>query len=285
MIRRLTATVLVAGLAALLAGCLLLPGRFQSDLSLKKDGTFAYRYTGEIYVLALSKFAGEMDKSKEEPFAAKCTKDDSFDERPCTAEETAEQKKTWDDEQKEKREKAAKERESMKAMLGGIDPSDPKAGELYAAKLLKQAGWKSVVSKGEGRFEVDFQIEGRLDHDFTFPVVEKMPMLMPFVQVIRRADGSVRVDAPAFSAGQSAMPLAALGGMAGGLMSAGESGGKGTTPPGFPTLDGHLTLHTDGTILANNTDEGPKAEAGGQRLDWTVNAQTTGGPPTALVKF
>ena len=110
-------------------------------------------------------------------------------------------------------------------------------------------------------------------------------MLVAFVSVIRRNDGTVRIDAPAFSSGQSAGPLAGMAGMAGALGGAeAAKADKTATPPGFPKLDGHLTVHTDGTILANNTDEGPKSEAGVQRLEWTVNPQTTA-PPTALIRF
>lgn len=38
-------------LAVLLAGCLLTPGKFQSDLVLHKDGRFAFTYVGEVTVV------------------------------------------------------------------------------------------------------------------------------------------------------------------------------------------------------------------------------------------
>lgn len=43
----------------LLAGCLLLPGKFTSGIDLRKDGSFSFTYKGEIHVLALSKLAAE----------------------------------------------------------------------------------------------------------------------------------------------------------------------------------------------------------------------------------
>ncbi|WP_295635923.1 hypothetical protein [Novosphingobium sp.] len=279
--------VVTAAMAILLTGCLLLPGKFTSDLTLKKDGSFGFTYKGEIFVLALSRMAAGMnDQAANKPFETKDCKDDATDTvRPCKPDEIAQQKQEWQDERDAVKAKATKDAETAKAMLGGIDPTDPKASEQFAQNLARQAGWKSVVSKGDGRFEVEYAIAGRLDHDFTFPTVERMPFLVPFVSVIRRNDGTVRIDAPAFSSGQSAGPLAGMAGMAGALGGADTSkADKTATPPGFPRLDGHFTVHTDGTILANNTDEGPKAEAGMQRLEWLVNPQTTA-PPTALIRF
>jgi len=37
-----------------LAGCMVLPGRFVSDLAVRKDGTFSFRYKGEIVLGALA---------------------------------------------------------------------------------------------------------------------------------------------------------------------------------------------------------------------------------------
>ena len=284
-----------AAMAILLTGCLLLPGRFTSDLTLKKDGSFGFTYKGEIFVLALSRMAAGMnDAAANKPFEPKeCKEDDSDAARPCKPDEIAQQKQEWQAERDAAKAKAAKDAESAKMMLGGIDPTDPKAGEQFAEHLARQAGWKSVVSKGDGRFEVDYAIAGRLDHDFTFPTVERMPMLVSFVSVNRRNDGTVRIDAPAFSSGQSAGPLAGFAGMAGALGGAdkpdaadgaAKPGQNQATPAGFPVLDGHFALHTNGTILANNTDEGPKTQAGVQTLEWTVNPRTTA-PPTALIRL
>lgn len=274
----------VAVACTLLAGCLLLPGRFSSELSLNRDGTFAFRYKGEIFVLALSKMMADQAKDKPFKLLPKCT-DSGEAGTTCSDEDEAAQRKAWQEERDAARAKARKDAETAKAMLGGIDPADPKASERFAAQLARQAGWRSVVPKGDGRFEVDYAIAGRLDHDFTFPTVEKMPMLVPFVTVIRRADGSVRMDAPAYSAGQSAGPLAGFAGMASAMGGdRNTSVDKAAGPPGFPTLDGQFSVRTNGTILANNTDEGPKPDPTGQRLDWAVNPQTTSAP-TALIKF
>ncbi len=273
----------VAGLL-LLAGCMLLPGKFTSDLALRKDGTFSFAYKGEIYLLALSKMAAEQ-RSKDGENAAfepsSCHNDESGDERECSKDEIAEQKKAWEDSIAADKASAAEKKKSdeamAKAMLGGIDPSDPRAAQEFAERLRRQRGWKSVIDKGDGKFEVDVAITGRLDHDFSFPTVEKLPMITPFVTLIRRADGTVRIEAPAFAPGASQSPLM---GMA--AASAGKDGKAG--PDGMPTLDGVLTLVTDGAILANNTEEGPSPVSAGKKLTWMVNARTASAP-TALVRI
>ncbi len=269
----------------MLTGCMLMPGRFTSDIALRKDGTFSFAYKGEIYLLALSKMAADRRKQDEAGDAAfepaTCYNDETGDERECSRDEIAKQKKAWEDDLaagKAAAEEKKKSDEAMaKAMLGGIDPSDPRAAQEFADRLRRQTGWKSVIDKGDGRFEVEYAITGRLDHDFTFPTIEKFPMVTPFVTLIRRADGSVRVEAPAFSTNAAASPLM-------GMAAAASDGKDGkSTAEGIPTLDGVLTLVTDGAILANNTDEGPMAVPGGSKLEWKVNARTVAAP-TALIR-
>ncbi len=49
-------------------------------------------------------------------------------------------------------------------------------------------------------------------------------------------------------------------------------------PPKLPVLDGTFAVSTDGTVLANNTEEGPQAGASGSILNWTVNDRTENAP-------
>ena len=78
-----------------------------------------------------------------------------------------------------------------------------------------------------------------------------------------------------------------LGAMMGG-MAALKTLGSGSTmeqaSESFPKLDGTFTIVTDGKILANNTDEGPRESAGKSQLEWKVDQRTTDSP-TALVKL
>lgn len=278
MTKRIASAAMVAALALALSACLLLPGKFTSALDLRKDGRFTYTYTGEIRMLALSKLAQAGEKKA---FAPEPCTNDELKERPCTAAELAEQRRNWNESQRAAADKHKKDAEGMKAMLGGIDPSSPQAAEELAARLRRQVGWKSVVYKGDGLYLVDFALSGRLDHDFTFPTIERFPMANAFVQLSRRADGSVRIDAPGFGPASGTNPFAAMMGM-GGTDGMTEGGDKEATPPA--PAEGTFILTTDGAILANNTDEGPQPDPAGQKLAWTVNLRSPGAP-TALVRL
>ena len=302
--RPIAVILTAAAVLLVLAGCMVLPGKFVSDLALRRDGTFTFHYKGEIVLAALAPGAksgmggpemgeADMPPAKFEP--EPCTDPATDETHDCTAAELADQRAKWNDAQREQKEAKAQEKEQgrkmAQSMMGGIDPEDPKAADAFAAQLLRQQGWTSVVSKGQGKFLVDYTASGQLDHDFTFPTIERMPMVIPFVSVIRRADGSVRVDAPAFSTSAANPMMGGLGGMAGargGMTGASKAGGKGAAKPnaGPPVADGTFTVRTDGQILANNTDEGPKAEpaSGTSRLDWKVDARTSAAP-TALIKL
>lgn len=296
--RRIAATAAVAAMSLLLAACLVSPGKFESSLDIRKDGRFAYTYTGEIYMMGLSRLAemGRKSKGADKFEPQPCYKDEGdFEERPCTKEELANQKTDWDGMQEQAVKKDKEDAEFAKAMLGGIDPSSPKAAEELAARLRRQAGWKSVVYKGDGLFVVDFAIAGRLDHDFAFPTIEKMPMANTFVALNRRADGSIRIDAPGFGPANNGggmsnfAQLAAMGAAMDKAKEDGKDGGKdgakdddGT--PKIPVPEGRFVLTTDAQILANNTDEGPQAGTAGQRLEWIINPRNPNAP-TALVKL
>ena len=286
--RPIAVAMTAAAVLLVLAGCMVLPGKFVSDLALRRDGTFTFHYKGEIVLAALapgakSGMGGDVDMPPATFESEPCTDPATDETHDCSAAEIAQQRAKWNDAQREQKQAKAQEKEQgrkmAQSMMGGIDPEDPKAAEAFAAQLSRQQGWTSVVSKGQGKFLVDYTATGRLDHDFTFPTIERMPMVIPFVSVIRRTDGSVRVDAPAFST-SAANPM--IPGLAG--MGSSKSAGKGSSGP--PVADGTFTLRTDGQILANNTDEGPQAEpaTGGSRLDWKVDARTSAAP-TALIKL
>ena len=279
--RGLRATIMVAALV-LLGGCFLWPGKFTSSLELKRGGTFNYTYDGEIHLMALSKLAQMGDKSSSEEFVADDCYDDDLETRECTEEEVAEQREAWDASAGERAERKAKEAEAARAMLGGIDPADPAAAEELAAKLRRQRGWNRVEHKGDGLFEVSFAINGRIDHDFMFPTMEGFPMVNQFVAVTRRADGTVRVDAPGFAPQSGGNPFQGMMAGMGGLALPDSEGN--TKGPALPKIDGTFTVITDGEILANNTDEGPAAVANGRSLVWTINARTKAAP-TALIRI
>ena len=67
--RRTCAVLTALGLALVLAGCMFAPGKFVSELDLRKDGGFTFHYQGELYVLGLSDFA---NKQASASFTASC---------------------------------------------------------------------------------------------------------------------------------------------------------------------------------------------------------------------
>lgn len=266
-VRRTLAGLAVAALSLLVAACIFAPGKFASQLDVRKDRSFSFHYAGEILMVPL------MKNEKEETFTPEPCHDDNYDEHPCTDAEIAEQKKIWQ-EQKEIKKKT--DAQTAQVMMGGIDPNNPEAGKELADKLRRQAGWNKVEYLGDGKFDVDFSISGKLDRDFTFPTMEGFPITNAFVQVSPRQDGTIRIDAPAFgppSGGQA---------MAGMMSSIADDKDADKGPSAL--ADGIFSIVTDAQILANNTDEGPKAGTGGQSLSWKVNPRTKA-EPTALLKM
>jgi len=265
--RRLLAGLGVTALALLAAACIFAPGKFTSTLDLRKNRTFTFRYAGEIVMVPLQ-------ASKPKVFAPEACHDEDYNEHPCTEEELTQQKTDWEKSNEETKKSDA---QAAQMLLGGLDPSDPKAGEQVAEKLRRQVGWSKAVYMGDGKFDVDFAVTGRLDHDFAFPTIEGFAMSNRFVQLSLRRDGSVRVDAPSFG------PQGGATGM-GAMMSGLANEKEGDAMPGTTEADGTFTVTTDGEILANNTDEGPQAAANGKALVWKIDPRTPAAP-TALVKL
>ena len=278
--RRAAAVALTAALSLLLTACFVTPGKFDAALDLRKSGAFSYSYRGEIFVLGLSDLMDMASKADAAYVPSPCYSDEEPEkERTCTKEEQEAAKANWESDQQAGAEKRKQDNESMKVMLGGLDPADPKAAEELAARLRRQAGFKTVVYKGNGLYEVDFALTGQLTHDFAFPTIEKMQQITPFFVLNRRADGSVRLDSPALQAqeGMGGMPFGNVAQMAAAERSK-ASPEEAKKIPEFPQVDGRFVLTTDGEILANNTDEGAKADPTGKRLEWKITPRDKVGP-------
>lgn len=291
---RMCAASLVAGLSLLLTGCFISPGKFTSELVISEDESFTFTYEGEIFFLGMSRLA-QLGAGTEEFVATECFDEETFEARNCTEEELAQQRAEWDAGAEERAAKAKKDAEQLAAITGGIDPKDPQAAEELRQLLLRHHGWSRVESKGDGLFDVTYSVSGKLSHDFMFPVIEKMPVTNPFVQVILREGKTVRVNAPGFAVQDGGNPMSGMmGGMAGlgALMQMGEEGEAAESEvgpdagriPGIPPLQGTFTITTRGNmnIRANNTDEGPTATTTGQSLSWKITPNTTAAP-TALI--
>jgi hypothetical protein len=192
--------------------------------------------------------------------------------RPCTAAETASQKAEFEKRQAERSLQNRKKNEEMAKMFGlpGLDDDSNRA---FAAKLMKYAGWRSVTYRGHGVFDVDYHFAGSARQDFLFPALPDNDLIVPFVAIRRRADGSVLVTAPAFTggAGPLASRMAAMGGDA-------AKGGP------VSHAEGRFTIVTDGEILTNNSEDGPAPHPIGRQVHWDVVAASSK-IPEALIRL
>jgi hypothetical protein len=255
--------MLVAAAAPLLlTGCLWGPGKFASDLTLRKDGSFALNYRGEIVIQM------PPDDDAPKPWSADlahCTDGDK--DRACTKAEIVSQKAEYDQRAAAKR----KENEDMAKALGvpGLDDASNRA---FAAKLTKYAGWRSVTYRGKGVFDVDYRFEGHATQDFIFPALPDNDLIIPFIAIRRRSDGSVLVTAPAMTGGSG--PIAARAGAA----AASKMGSGGPQS----RAEGRFTVLTDGEILTNNSEDGAAPAPLGRQVHWDVGPGSTKIPETLI---
>jgi hypothetical protein len=239
----------------LLTGCLWGPGHFNSGLTLRKDGSFVLDYRGEIVL----QVPPDEDTSPWTDAKAKCI--DAGKAHPCTKAEIADQRTAYD--------KKRADAEQMAKMFG-LPGLDDESNRAFAAKLSEYAGWRSVTYRGRGVFDVDYHFEGRATQDFLFPALPDNNLIIPFVALRRRADGSVLVTAPAFTGGTGPMSAAAAG--------AGDMKGQGPVS----RAQGRFTIVTDGEILTNNSEDGAAPHAIGRQLHWDVSPATNKIPETLI---
>ena len=271
----------------LLSGCLWGPGKFTSNLALNKAGTFVLDYKGEI-VLQMPDDKGVppdpwsdkmlrcyKDGRVETSTIIDSSSDDEADEdlRTCTAAELAKARSDYAKEATDRAEKKRQENEQM-AKLFGLPGSDDASSRRFAANLMKYQGWRSVAYKGKGVFDVDYHVEGRLTQDYAFPLMPDTDLIIPFITLRRRTDGTVMVTAPALTGGSG--PFSARAKMMG-------LPDKGSDGP-VSRAEGRFTITTDGEILTNNSEDGPSAAPGGRQVHWDVGAGSTK-IPEMLVKL
>ena len=274
-----TKRLLLLAAPLLLTGCLWGPGKFASELTLRKDGSFVLDYRGEI-VLQLPPDArpepwkDEMARCYVDAEAIKKPKksivvtepEQGPKQRPCTKAEIAAQKTIHAERAVAKR----KETEEM-AKAFGLPGLDDESSRAFAAKLMKYEGWRSVRYRGDGVFDVDYHSEGRATQDFLFPALPDNDVVLPFIAIRRRADGSVLVTAPAMTGG--AGPIAAR---------AGAAAASATKGGPVSRAQGRLTVVTDGEILTNNSEDGAAPHAMGRAVRWDVGPTSTRVPETLI---
>jgi hypothetical protein len=260
--------MLVAAVAPLLlTGCLWGPGKFASDLTLKRDGSFALNYRGEIVIQM------PPDDDNSSPWSddmASCSASDGKEMHgmACSKQQIASQRSDYEKRMADKRQ----ENEQMAKALGlpGLDDASNRA---FAAKLTKYAGWRSVTYRGKGVFDVDYHMEGRATQDFIFPVLPDNDLIIPFIAIRRRSDGSVLVTAPAMTGGSG--PIAARAGAAA-VSKMGSGGGPQSR------AEGRFTVMTDGEILTNNSEDGAAPAPIGRQVHWDVGPGSTKIPETLI---
>jgi hypothetical protein len=227
------AVALVAPL--ILWGCVLTPGKFVSSLTVNADRSFAFAYKGEVIAIDPSsamKTAGSSDSKESDTDAPKA---DAPQSDPAAEAE-----------------------------------SDAKNREIATA-LSKEAGYRSVVYRGKGKFDIDYAISGTLTHSFLFPFNVDAQAILPFVMIEVRQGGTVRVRAPGFSGNQNN----------GGAM-AGLSGIGGGASDGSKYLDGQFTLDTDAEIVSQNNEDGAKTVGRRKQIAWRVTPLTKDAPTAVL---
>ena len=205
--------------------------------------------------------------------------ENEFEERDCTEVEIAEQKKDWDNQQVRRKKEKEQAKKMFAALLGGVDPDDPKTIERFTKEVERLAAWNKVEHMGNGVFKIDYSTKGRLADDFAFPVIPRYALGNPMIHISRWDNGRVRIEAPSFH-NDPDMSMAALMG-AGGMMPGMGIKGKDVDPL---EVKGTFTIRTDTNILANNSEEGPSDVGGLQVLTWDIGARTYG-PPMALLKL
>jgi hypothetical protein len=273
---------IVAAAAAplLLTGCLWGPGKFTSDLALRKDGSFVLDYRGEIMLqmpddkatptpwdddmvrcYADGRIESQiMNVALEEPSGDEADEGQEADEvRQCTAAEIAGEKAKHEKAEADRLAKKKEESDQM-AKLFGLPGSDDESNRRFAANLMKHQGWKSVTYKGKGLFDVVYHFEGRLNQDYAFPLMPDSDLMIPFITIRPRTDGSVKVSAPALVGGSGMFAARAK------MMGLPDKGNDG--PPSH--AEGRFTITTDGEILTNNSEDGPAPAPGGRKVHWDV---------------
>ena len=267
----------------LLTGCFWGPGKFGSDLTLKKDGSFTLDYRGEI-VLQIPQDAPGTAMSWSDDKAQCYVGIDGTKPgmvvmgegqprpaaRPCTAKEIASQKSVFEAGEAAHR-KGDREKQEEMAKMFGLPGLDDASNRAFAAKLMKYQGWRSVSYRGNGVFDVDYHMEGRATQDFLFPALPDNDLIIPFIAMRRRADGSVLVTAPGFTGGSG--PLAARAGAA----AQGEMKGGPVS-----RAQGRFTVITDGEILTNNSEDGAAPHPLGRQLHWDVGPASNKIPETLI---
>jgi hypothetical protein len=251
MFERIKSIALVLIAPLVLVGCAFSPGKFTSSLTLLADRSFTFSYQGEVIAVDL---ASEMAKGMGDAF-----KDDAKDEDKKETSTTAMlQAATWQAKTPGNKEEPAEEADSA------ADEAKKEAKfKAIGEALTKEAGYRSVAYKGKGVFQIDYQISGKLTHNFLWPYNLDAEVIFPFVVIEMRGKDQVRIKAPAFGDD--------------------DSPAKGKGDDSKAKLDGTFTLITDGELVSQNNENGATSANGRKSVTWKATPLSKDAP-MAVVK-
>ncbi|MGE4321672.1 MAG: hypothetical protein AB7E60_01425 [Sphingobium sp.] len=242
--------------ALLLSACLVTPGRFDSALDIRADRSFTFRYQGEVIA---SDMGGNISGLDEPGEANPHGEDSAYGDVRLWQTSDGPQSNSGGN-----RPNSRGNREERFDTKAGNDDQRMRA---MAAALTREKGFKAARYVGNRRFEIDYAIEGVLDHSFLFPFNIDAQIVLPFVAVELRGNDRVRVKAPGFSNGFD------------------KSQGPPTGGPGddaAKALNGTFTLTTDAEIVSQNQEDGVQATDRGHQIVWTVTPLTSEAPAATL---
>lgn len=251
MFERIKSIALVLIAPLVLVGCAFSPGKFTSSLTILSDRSFTFSYQGEVIAVDL---ASEMAKGMGDAF-----KDDAKDEDKKETSTTAMlQAVAWQAKTPGNKEEPAEEADSA------ADEAKKEAKfKAIGEALTKEAGYRSVVYKGKGVFQIDYQISGKLTHNFLWPYNLDAEVIFPFVVLEMRGKDQVRIKAPAFGDD--------------------DSPAKGKGDDSKAKLDGTFTLITDGELVSQNNENGATSANGRRTVTWKATPLSKDAP-MAVVK-
>jgi hypothetical protein len=219
----------------LLASCVITPGKFVSTLRIDADRAFAFSYVGEVYAVDMSSgMTGGLTQGL----------DDSAEETPDPDGATFQP--------------IAQEEDKTAAKKAETEAKN----RAIAEALAKEAGYRKVEYVGQGKFLIDYAIEGRLTHSFIYPFNSDAEVMFPFIAVELRGGNAVRMTAPAFA-------------------SRSDDGPPGMSDPAAK-LDGTFTLSTDAEIVSQNNEDGAKTEGTRKTISWRATPLTKAAPMAVL---
>lgn len=252
-------------LVASLSSCLLTPGKFTSNLDIRRDRSFTFTYVGEVIAPPMT--PGSSDSNDSDDSTTPPTESDGQPSSDFGGDAVM-------------MKIAAKAKGGAKGNAATPDgalpapetPADAKKMEALADALSHEYGYRSVKYLGNYRFAIDYAITGKLDHSFLFPFNVDGEVIIPFVVIELRGKDKIRLKAPGYARNENSG-----GGAMGGMGAMG--GGSPASKEAENALDGVFTLTTDATIISQNQENGAETLPDGRkRITWRATPATKDAP-------